>query len=194
MGSYYDLDDLKNKLRREVAEANTLAEAWGKVSYPVKKDGKPFANMAKNIDGAKYNRIWHAMQDGEYELTVYAHCSVNGYIHDSINLYELVRYLKDDDPRKAKVDNYLPKISYLEQVYKYDLDDIKEKVANRIKYWRNRAEDLEKELECADKLFADFREAYKNAMKILEDGCKEFTQNDLYYGLRDLVKERYPYC
>lgn len=190
---HYNLDDVKSSLKREIDRCVSLALAWEKVTFPTKKDGKPFAVLAKNIDGAKLTKVAYAMQDGENELTVYTHCPHNGYIHDSINAYDLVRYLKDES-KKAKTENYLPKSPYLEQVYKYDLDDIKKLVADRIKYLWDRVADLNKQLDSADSIYREFRDAYAKAMGILEESCKEFICKDLYYDLKELVKNRFPYA
>lgn len=193
MSEYYNLDAIKTGLDRDIDINTAYLNAWKKVSFPTKKDGKPFAVMSKNIDGAKYTLESYAMQPGEYELTVYTRCSSAGYVHDTIKAYEIVRYLKDAE-MLAKTQNYQPKQTYLEQVYTYDIDDIKKAVARRIEYLESYIEDLKNQKIAADRIFNNFRTAYENAMKQLETDCKPFMHNDLFYAVRDCVKNRYPYC
>ena len=190
---YYNVDDIKTNMKKDLAKAKAFCAAWENVTFPTKKDGSPFAVMSKNIQGAKYQTEQFAMQSGEFELTVFAHCPEAGYIHDEIKAYELIKYLKD--PAKlAKTENYMPKQTYLEQVYKYDLDDIKKAVANRAAYWKEYAEDLETQIAGLDRVFQNFRAAYAEAMKTLEEDTAHYTHKDSFYAVRDCVKARYPYC
>lgn len=192
MSYYYNMDEIRTSLKKDIAINKAYLEAWEKVTFPTKKDGKPFANMASNISGAKYTRVAYAMQQGENELTVYTQSPAAGYVHDSINLYELVRYLKDEK-MIAKTENYLPKQAYLEQVYKFDLEDIKKAVADRIEYLKEYIADLEKQLESLGTVFTNFRAAVDTAMKQLESDTNNFQHKDLYYAVKDCVLNRYPY-
>lgn len=189
----YNLDEIKTTMKKDIARYSALAEAWERVTFPTKKDGKPFANMAKNIDGAKYTLESYAMQAGEYELTVYTQAPVCGYIHDSIKAYELVRYLKDESKIEKK-DNYLPKQSYLEQVYRFDLEDIKKAVADRAEYFREYVADLEKQLAAVDGIFHAFRDAFAAALSQLEKDTAAFKHCDTRYNVKKTVLDRFPYC
>jgi len=193
MSEYYNLDAIKTGIEKDIAINTAYLEAWKKVSFPTKKDGKPFATMSKNISGARYSMESYAMQAGEYELTVTAFCNAAGYISDTVKAHELIRYMKDES-MKAKTENYQPKQMYLEQVYTYDLDDIKKAIANRIAYLESYISDLKAQKANAEKVFKNFRNAYENAMKQLETDCSEFSHKDLFYAVRDCVKSRYPYC
>lgn len=193
MSEYYNLDAIKTGIEKDIAINTAKLESWKKVSFPTKKDGKPFAVMSKNISGARYNLESYAMQPGEYELSVTTFCNAAGYISDTIKAHELVRYLKDES-MKAKTENYQPKQTYLEQVYTFDLEDIKKAVADHIAYLESYISDLKAQKASADKVFHNFRKAYESAMKQLETDCKEFSHNDLFYAVRDCVKSRYPYC
>jgi len=189
----HNLDEIRTTIQKDIAVNKAYAEAWKKVTFPTKKDGTPFANMSKNISGAKYSLVSYAMQSGEYELTVFTQTFNTGYIHDSIKVYELVRYLKDES-MIAKTENYMPKQSYLGQVYKFDLEDIKNAIAKRIEYLESYVSDLEKQLAKLDKVYTNFRNAFDNAVKSLQDDTKEFSHNDIYYAVKDTVINRYPYC
>ena len=189
---YYNLDEIKTTMRKDIERTNAIIKAWENVSFPTKKDGSPFANMSKNISGAKYVPLSYAMQGGEYELEVFTNCRSCGYVKDNINVYELVCYLKDEN-KIAKKENYLPKVQYLNQVYKFDLDDIKQAVSERIDYLKAYVNDLENQLSKVDEIFYNFRNAYDKAMKQLESDTSEFSHKDAYYAVLDCVKERYPY-
>lgn len=193
MSEYYNLDAIKTGIEKEISISAAYLEAWKKVTFPTKKDGKPFAVMSKNISGARYSLESYAMQAGEYELTVTAWSSAAGYVSDTVKAHELVRYLKDES-MKAKTENYQPKQTYLEQVYTFDLEDIKKAIADRIAYLETRIDDLKRQREKASKVFQDFRNAFESAMNTLTEDCKEFSHNDLFYAVRDCVKSRYPYC
>ena len=191
--NYFNLDAIQTALARDIAINEAYLAAWKNVSFPVKKDGKPFAHMQKNINGAKYTEISYSMQPGQYELTVYTHCNAAGYIHDSIKVYELVRYLKDER-MIAKTENYMPKISYLEQTYKFDLDDIKNAIAKHIEYLENYVADLKRQHEKSKAVFDAFKAAYASAIKTLDNETAEFKHSDLKRAVRECVINRYPYC
>ena len=193
MSEFYNLDAIQTSIKKDIAINQAYVDAWKKVSFPTKKDGKPFAILSKNIDGAKLNQVSYAMQPGENELTVYTHCNVAGYVYDTIKVYELVRYLKDEN-MLAKTENYQPIVSkYLEQVYTFDLDDIKKAVSDRIEYLEKYVDDLKAQLAKSQKVFNAFKDAYSSAMKTLENETSEFSHKDLFYAVRDCVKARYPY-
>ena len=105
MAGKYNLDEIKTEIKKDMARNSAFIEAWERVTFPTKKDGKPFAVMSKNISGAKYTLESYAMQPGEYELTVYTHAPACGYIYDTIKAHELIRYMKDEK-MIAKTKNY----------------------------------------------------------------------------------------
>lgn len=193
----YNYDGIKTMLEKELSKEKTLLAAWENVTFPTKKDGTPFANMSKNFDGAKYSAASYQMQPGENVLTVYAHDEKNGYISESIDCHNLVKYLKDKK-QIAKTENYMPKIPYLEQVYRFDMEDIKEAVTARIEHHKKRIVSLKRQIAISQDVFMAFKTAYGDAVKALENACGNDeaygTGNDLYYAVLDTVKERYPYC
>lgn len=192
MANYYNLDGIKTHMASEIEKEKAFLAAWEAVTFPTKKDGKPFANMAKNISGAKYTVCAYAMQPGEYELTVYTSAKYSGYIHDSIKCYDLVKYM--DDTRKAKTENYMEKLSYLEQVYKFDLDDIKSAIQKRIAYYKENIAAMEASLQNAGAAYKNFVAAYGEAVKKLEADAGKASDPTLFYAIFETVKERYPYC
>lgn len=190
---HYNLDEIKTELKNDIQRSEALAEAWERVTFPTKKNGEPFAVMSKNISGARYGLVEYAMQPGEYKITVVTASPVSGYIHDSINAYELVRYLKDE-AMKAKTENYQPKQSFLEQVYTFDIDDIKKAVSSRVQYLREYVADLKAQLEKVDSIYHAFRDAFDRAVKQLEADTAGFAHKDTFYAVKDTVLSRYPYC
>ena len=186
------INDIKKNLEKEMDNATAFLAAWSAVTFPTKKDGKPFANMSKNINGAKYTLDAYAMQPGEYRLTVYTQNNLSGYIHDEICCYNLVKYLRDADKIK-KTYNYMPKLSMLEQVYKYDIDDIKKAVADRIKYHEKRIQSLNEQLSRVEKAYNEFDAAYGKILDKLQEACNTNDisysngRNDLFYAIKDAV-------
>lgn len=193
MSELYNLDAIKTGIEKDIAINTAYLEAWKKVEFPTKKDGSAFKVMSKNISGARYDVKPYLLARGQYELTVTTFVPSCGYVSDSINCYELVRYLKDES-MKAKTQNYQPKETYLEQVYTFDIDDIKNAVKNRIAYLESYVSDMEKQLESLDRVFNNFRAAFDSAIKQLESDCSVFEHKDMFYAVRDCVMQRYPYC
>lgn len=191
----YNLDGIITKLQKSIAAKKALVEAWEAVTYPTKKNGEPFANMRKNISGAEYSSNPYVMQPGEMTLTVSAWerdlgC---GYVADEIKAYNLVKYMTDGKP-ETKPQNLQPKIYGLEQVYTYDLDDIKEAVAARIACLKKTIAALEKQLEAAPAAYKAYKEAYTAALAELEAVASKDANSDLYCMVRDTVQDLYPYC
>ena len=198
MNGFYNLDGIKTELAKSLEEAKVKKEAWEKVTFITKKDGKPFSILGKNIVGAKISVKPYNMQIGENVLTVYSNSGYK-YISDEIDIYNLVKYLKNEK-QIAKTQNYMPKESYLEQVYAFDLDDIKEAVQERISYFEKRIASLEKQIEKAETVYNAFKTEFSNAMNELlancdtEDPGYSANKNDLFYAVKDTIIERFPYC
>ena len=200
MTSFYNMDGIKTELKKEISKNETFLELWEKVTFPTKKNGEPFAVMSKNINGATYSAYEYAMQPGENKLRVGGWSNGNGYISDEIDCYKLVKYLRDEK-KLEKAANYMPVQPYLEQVYKYDLDDIKEAVNARINYLKDRITSLKAQLDIVDECYTNFKNCYAKAVEELENNCVSAgtvgfsgNRNDLFYMILDTVKERFPYC
>ena len=192
MANYYDSKGIVEMLEKELREASELRKAWESVTFPTKKDGKPFANLARNFDGATYRKKEYGLRAHEYELRVTAHVKGSGYISDSLDTFALVDYLTDER-MIAKTENYQPKQTLLKQAYKYDLDDIKQAILGRIDQLDKRILSLTEQIELAPGAFAAFRQGYGDAIAKLEEACKA-KDSTLYYAVLNTVKDRYPYC
>jgi glutamyl-tRNA reductase len=133
------------------------------------------------------------MQPGEYMLTVHTWADGSGYVSSDVKAHEWVKYLKDEN-KLAKTQNYQPKLTYLAQVYTYDLDDIKQEVHIKIDNLKKEIVELENQLAIASEAFFTFRNAYKKAIEELEQSSRKSENSTLYYMILDTVKSRYPYC
>ncbi len=194
MANCYNLDGIKTNLKNEIEEREAILKAWKNVTFPTKKNGEPFAVMSKNINGATYKTADYCLSANNVELKVVANNN-HKWTTDSIDCYILVKYLKDKN-KIAKTENYMPKEPCLEQIYKYDLEDIKEAVNNRIEYLKGYIDSLKKQLEIADKAYITFKKAYEEAMTVLDEvtGTKKDEYSYLKSSILDTIKNRYPYC
>ena len=192
MSNYYNLEGIKTELNKRLSYEKSILKAWENVTFPTKKDGTPFKVMSKNFDGAKLyldNFAWH---DYEKRLKVNTFDDLNGYISEDINCYNQVKYISDKS-KLEKVSNIMPKEPMLEQVYVYDLDDIKEDIKKTINRHKENIMSLEKQIVQAEKAYNDFVADYKKAIENLIETCGA-NDNSLFYAVRDTVKTRYPYC
>lgn len=188
----YNLNGIIGTLEKEIDREESIVAAWEGVSFPTKKDGKPFAQMGKNISGARYSLESYAIQPGEYELSVTAWSKKQGYVSDTIKTHNLVKYLKNDAMR-AKTQNYMPEQSYLERVYRYDLDDIKAAVRDRIERGRATVAALKKSLQRAEGAYKAFSDAYTSALKQLAKDSGKEEESTLYHAILDTVEKHQRY-
>lgn len=182
---YRNIEDIEKEMDKRIAETGAFLEAWQNVTFPTKKDGTPFKNMSKNFKGAKFVPNPYAMQAHENELEIYACARNTGYIKDTISCYEIVKYMSNSDKPTRKPENLAPKVSMLNQIYIYDMEDIKEAIANRIEYLANRLEDLKKQKENAKTAFTNYKKAIEEVRKNLAKDTFKNENNDLYYLILD---------
>lgn len=192
MSNYYNLDGIKTELEKRLSYEKSILKAWENVTFPTKKDGTPFKVMSKNFDGAKLYLDNFAWRDYEKRLKVNIFDDLNGYISEDINCYNQVKYISDKS-KLEKVSNIMPKEPMLEQMYAYDLEDIKEEIQKTINRHKENIVSLEKQIDQAEKAYNNFVADYKKAIENLVETCGA-NDNSLFYAVRDTVKERYPYC
>jgi hypothetical protein len=192
MSNYYNLEGIKTELNKRLSYEKSILQAWENVTFPTKKDGTPFKVMSKNFDGAKLYLDNFAWRDYEKRLKVNTFDDLNGYISEDINCYNQVKYISDKS-KLEKVSNIMPKEPMLEQMYVYDLDDIKEEIQKTINRHKENIVSLEKQINQAEKAYNNFVADYKKAIENLVETCGA-NDNSLFYAVRDTVKERYPYC
>ena len=189
MSNYYNLDGIITELKKTIDVDKCLLKKWKEVTFPRKKDGSPFQTMSKNVSGASFRKESYALQSGENELSISTWTNTSGYKTDEIKMYELVRYMKDEK-KKAKTENYMPKQTYLEQVYRYDAEDMIDAVNRRIEYLEKQISAHEQQIVKTEKAYNTFRKAFNEALKELSDNCggQESSNNStLYYMIKDTV-------
>ena len=195
MSNLYSLDNIRTALKKELDEDKTLRAAWQAVSFKTKKDGKPFATLSKNIEGATINQKSYAIRPAyEKELRISSWSNLSGYVNDTIDLYKNAdreSYLTAE--QAAKKENIIPAEGYLCSFYLYDLDDIKQAIADRIAYYDQQIEELTASLDRLDNVFSHFAAAYRSAMQELANDTADLKNKSMYYMVRDTVKERYLY-
>ena len=185
----YIIKTVSKDIEKQLAHDTAILEAWENVTYNTKKDGTPFQNLQKNINGAKVEKWLGSIQPGENVITVYAYTNKTGYINDQIYAYAMYEDIAADDPRKAKTENLLPKITYLKQVYTYDIDDIKEAIANHIEYMKQTISDKKKQLAAIKKSVTVFAKAYDKARAELEKTAVfENGNKQLFYSVLKAVQ------
>lgn len=195
MANLYNLDGIVTELKKLNAQDRAILAAWEAVTYPTKKDGKPFARMAQNISGAKYAAEAYTMQPGEMKVSVTtwgADYGV-GYVSDDLHAYTTADRMTD--AQQSKPGNLLPKVPCLKQIYLFDLDDIKAAIAARCDQLRERIAIRENQIKQAAEVYNAFKRAYSAAMDQLAAMTGKGTGSDtLYYAIRDTVTARYPHC
>lgn len=186
----YNLDGIVTQLKKDRDIAIAKLQAWSEVAFPTKKDGTPFKIMSKNISGATYFQEEYALQPGQYKIRVGGWCDSGGYFTDEIYAHNLIKYITDET-MLAKTQNFQPKQSYLEQVYTFDLDDIKKAIEKRISQLKTAIANYNFQISAAQEAFNDFKHAYIFALQQLESAAGK--SSDLYYYVKDTVQTRYPY-
>lgn len=171
----YDANDIRKELENDLTTAQLLKLAWESVAYPTKKDGTPFAAMSKNFSGATYRPSKYACRDGENELEVHAHNDTVGYISDALACYANADDLTDT--QKSKPENLMPKTAVWKQLYRYDLDDIKTRVRQRIEYLASYCAELRGDLARLDSTYSTYQAALAKARTEL---YAQLTGNGVY--------------
>ena len=181
----YDVNDIRRELKNELEKAQVLKAAWKSVAYPTKKDGTPFAVMSKNFSGATYRPSKYACRDGENELEVYAHNDTVGYIFDALACYANADDLTDT--QDSKLENLMPKTPGWKQLYRYDLDDIKTRVQQRIDYLTGYCAELRGDLARLDSAYSTYRVALAKARRELHAQLTDDGAHDThaYYEIID---------
>lgn len=178
----YAIQRVKKNLEREkrsytdwAERSEALADAWGKVTYPTKKNGEPFANLGKNFNGAV---IQKAPQDwGVGEQSIHVYTKTNGkYDEDYINLYEVLSKYNKCPRAEANPERILNRAPYLNPVYILTLEEIKEDIAKRIedlksnaKTCRERAEALSRYEEKAIETVLMISELPREIKQVIKD-------------------------
>ena len=161
--NYYNLDGIQTEIKREIERTKCLIETWGKITYLTKKDGTPFKNMNENFNGATYAKKYN-----NPELSICGWSKFSGYEHDYIFCYE------------TKYDHGANTTIF------YNMEQIKEKINDRIDDLKDNLVSLEKQLEVSNKAYTEFQEVYNNMRNQLKklSGCEnEKHENTLFHAI-----------
>lgn len=195
MANCYNLDGVKKSIEKEIDRCQCMKKAWEKVTFPTKKNGEPFAIMTKNFENVIYNGDTHLNQGYKGKvlnptLKICFYTGLSGYCKDELFLYEYVKYMDNNKFIGKREKNTF------NGIYIYDLEDIKQAVKNKIDYLEKYINSLNRQLEIADNAYNTFKEAYKNAIEVLNNATEttENTYNMLKSNICDTIKNHYPYC
>lgn len=138
------LEQIKIDLEKDITDNTAKIKAWEKVTYPTKKDGSAFKIMSKNFDGAEYRKMYHDSDSLCLQTSI--ECNTNNsqyWVYDNIHCGD-----------KFKEDT---------------LDEIKEKVLERIEYLQNNIDSLKHQLEIVENAYTEFERSYKDMCEHLKE-------------------------
>lgn len=179
-----NLKELTNELSNRVEEATTKKELWEQVERVSKKDGADFSALSKNFKNANVRDYQYSLRPNK-EIYVCGRTSTGKWVEDNVKQTDLVKYAKRKiDPSRAI------KESYLEPYYYLTVDEIFEEINAKIEYYTNRIEELNKQINGAEKAFAIISEKCDELTEILNNINNE-QGKDLYYQLRECIAKRF---
>ena len=134
----YEKTKTRENLEKQLDYHKSLVTAWKKVTRNYKKNGEPFADLAKNFNGVSISNARYSLKP-EKEITVFTQTEKNGYQSESINNADLVKYsnIKPDESRIIKE-------PCLEPYFYLTIDEISGKIAEKIETHEKRIAELEK--------------------------------------------------
>ena len=185
MNKLYNLDGITTQIKRDLDYRTTQLEAWESVEIVTKKDGTPFKTMSKNFKGAKYKLDDVSITGLNYKLEIFKLSKFNGYVEDWINCYNLVKYIPEH--QKKKTQNIQPKQPMLEQVYLYDIEDIKEAIEKKKQQLKKNIAELENDLENVTGVYNTALAEYN---KIMEN-IKNKVSKDTSYKIKETLYNTY---
>lgn len=140
------LEQIKMGLEKDIASNKSRIEAWQNVTYITKKDGTPYKTMAKNFENAKYGKLHHYLDSFYLEVSI--ECNINN------NEYKVYDEIFCGDKFKE-----------------YTLEEIKEKMVERVEYLKDEIKSQEYQLTIIDSTYKEFEQSYHNMCKRLKDAC-----------------------
>lgn len=182
-------NDIEEALKKEIAITKAIIEAWKNVRFVTKKDGTSFKNLSRNIENAYlFNESYH-IKNVENKLRVFTRRKHNEgfYCEDVIDCYRSTQYW-NDERIKTKPNNIVSGI-YHYDIYVFDIEDIKNAVAERIKDKEEYLDSLMNQLMNLNNAFNNFYNGYSNLIDKLkkETFCKDIFGTKAYYMILDDV-------
>lgn len=140
------LEQIKMDLEEDIARNKYRVEAWKNITYLTEKNGSPYKIMAKNFENAKYGKLYRSLDSVYLEVSIEFNRNDNRYkVYDEI-------FCGD----KFKEDT---------------LEEIKEKVVERIEYLKNKIESQKHQLTIIESIYKEFEQSYNDICKRLKDLC-----------------------
>lgn len=141
----YEKTKTRENLEKQLDYHKSLATAWEKVTRNYKKNGEPFADLAKNFNSVSISNARYSLKP-EKEITVCTQTEKNGYQSESISNADLVKYsnIKPDESRIITE-------PCLEPYFYLTIDEIGVKIAEKIEIHEKRVAELEKAIRENDK-------------------------------------------
>lgn len=177
MGLYFknDLQDVLAELKKDKEYHEAAAKAWAAVEIVKTKTGAEYANIVRAIKNASAPSANEATPN----MTVYFRTNLGGYQSDSLHMFGYRNTLPEDDPRRSSKYGY---------TYWLTPDEMRERIADHIKWNNAKAEAAAVELTKAEKAYNDFHAAIQAAQDALYKECaplQEGAGSTLYYAIME---------
>lgn len=176
-------EDIKKTLGKYIRENEKKIELWENVQRVHKKDGTDFANFGKNFTGCKVEQKNYSTYNDK-ELIVSDWAVGSGYIHDEIDIRQLVKY-----STLRPAEDRIQKIAYLEPFFYITPDEAEVLIKERIEKLRSLNAGYQYQLDQVDKVFSRFKYDIDNALQFLKDRAGK--NSVLYYEAREYMKAAY---
>lgn len=164
-----DLEAIKKQLAKRAMFDKAAAAAWSKVEIKRKKNGEDFQNLKAALVGANLYRSYSFDEYPQMHIYITA-----GFNEDtSIETYGFCDELPKDDPRHDT-----PASKWVRATYQLTAAELEKRIAERVEYYTTRAAELERELEQAETLYNEYREAVKLAEDRLSETLKHYRKVD----------------
>lgn len=171
------IKEIKEELNKEIKTNECKIKAWRSVKRLHKKDGSNFAIRSKNFSGCSVDSKSTAWP----KLTIYYHDPSRGYNSEVICLYVF-----DDDKKSGRP---LIKLNGYRPYYELTIDEIFERITEKIKDLEQQNEELKKQLVLTETVFIEFVTAIDNALAELKE--KVGDKSSLYYACREYAESCY---
>ncbi len=199
------MNDAIQELTNEKMNLEAALKLWQSVTFPTKKNGEPFAILSKNIEGAKiitdsYNlkgvedtlQVFGNRADGRYIPSDFWACSLNLYASIESDKYG-TRYMSERDlaiyqKSKQKPQNVRKRGEWVKDAYIFDLEDIKEAVAQRIADIKDRIEERTEQIANCEAVFKEFSARIEAFQTDLEKATNKSKSPRLYYLVAEALR------
>lgn len=179
-------NEITKKYQDYIEECEAKIKLWENVKIVTKKNGEPFQAFAKNFENCKIYADAYTLQTNAKNITVSGRTVSGKWVEDEIGNTDLVKYTKFNvEPER------IIKESFLEPYFFLTIQEIGEKIAEKIEKYKNNIKAYKMQLEKV----AEYVETITNKVNALQAEIKEMTKdfdtNSLYYDLIKIVKDVY---